>query len=141
MLPRILEDLEGGLLVGLPARGEHDVRLRHRQAHRVGGGDHRGLGVASVLLGAQLDPAGKSYAPMFFLFAVALISRLTSGYLYGVAAAVTCFSEEDAADMARRGARVLSWSADRYILQQAYRDGMRSLRDVAAATVHKEERR
>ena len=37
---------------------------------------------------AQLDPAGKSYAPMFFLFAVALISRLTSGYLYGVAAAV-----------------------------------------------------
>ena len=39
MLPRILEDpLEGGLLVGLPARGEHDVRLRHRQAHRVGAG-------------------------------------------------------------------------------------------------------
>lgn len=52
---------------------------------------------------------------------------------HGVAAAVTCFSEEDAADMARRGLRVLSWSADRYILQQAYRDGMRSLREVAAA--------
>ena len=49
-----------------------------------------------VLLGAagmsalcrHFDPEGDSYAPMVFLFAVALISRLTRGYFYGVAAAV-----------------------------------------------------
>ncbi len=34
------------------------------------------------------DPEGDSYAPMLFLFAVALVSRLTRGYFYGVAAAV-----------------------------------------------------
>ncbi|HIS03188.1 MAG TPA: DUF4118 domain-containing protein [Candidatus Pullichristensenella avicola] len=47
--------------------------------------------VAAAALSAlftRLDPAGKSYAPMLFLFAVALVSRLTSGYFYGVAAAV-----------------------------------------------------
>lgn len=37
---------------------------------------------------AHLDPEGNSYAPMLFLFAVALISRLTRGYVYGVCAAV-----------------------------------------------------
>ena len=36
----------------------------------------------------RLDPEGDSYAPMVFLFAVALISRLTRGYFYGVAASV-----------------------------------------------------
>ena len=49
-----------------------------------------------VLLGAagmsalcrHFDPEGDSYAPMVFLFGVALISRLTRGYFYGVAAAV-----------------------------------------------------
>ena len=36
----------------------------------------------------HFDPEGDSYAPMVFLFAVALVSRLTHGYFYGVAAAV-----------------------------------------------------
>ena len=36
----------------------------------------------------HFDPEGDSYAPMLFLFAVALVSRLTRGYFYGVAAAV-----------------------------------------------------
>ena len=34
------------------------------------------------------DPDSDNYAPMLFLFAVALVSRLTRGYLYGVLAAV-----------------------------------------------------
>ena len=47
--------------------------------------------VGAALLSAlcrRLDPDGDSYAPMLFLFAVALISRLTRGYFYGVAASV-----------------------------------------------------
>ena len=47
--------------------------------------------VGAALLSAlcrRLDPEGDSYAPMVFLFAVALISRLTRGYFYGVAASV-----------------------------------------------------
>lgn len=47
--------------------------------------------VGAALLSAlcrHLDPDGDSYAPMLFLFAVALISRLTRGYFYGVAASV-----------------------------------------------------
>ena len=47
--------------------------------------------VGAALLSAlcrRLDPEGDSYAPMLFLFAVALISRLTRGYFYGVAASV-----------------------------------------------------
>ena len=43
-----------------------------------------------------------------------------------VAAAVTCFSDEDAKDMATRGVRCISYSADRYILEKAYQDAMRS---------------
>ena len=46
---------------------------------------------AAALLSAlchHFDPEGDSYAPMLFLFAVALVSRLTRGYFYGVAAAV-----------------------------------------------------
>ena len=51
---------------------------------------------ALPLLGAALlsavcmrvDPSGDSYAPMLFLLAVALVSRLTSGYTCGVVAAV-----------------------------------------------------
>ena len=54
------------------------------------------LVTALALAGAALlsalcsyfDPEGDSYAPMLFLFAVALISRLTRGYFYGVAASV-----------------------------------------------------
>ena len=54
------------------------------------------LVTALALVGAALlsalcsyfDPDGDSYAPMLFLFAVALISRLTRGYFYGVAASV-----------------------------------------------------
>ena len=47
--------------------------------------------VGAALLSAlcsYFDPEGDSYAPMLFLFAVALISRLTRGYFYGVAASV-----------------------------------------------------
>ena len=47
--------------------------------------------VGAALLSAlcsYFDPDGDSYAPMLFLFAVALISRLTRGYFYGVAASV-----------------------------------------------------
>ena len=47
--------------------------------------------VGAALLSAlcrRLDPEGDSYAPMLFLIAVALISRLTRGYFYGVAASV-----------------------------------------------------
>ena len=47
--------------------------------------------VGAALLSAlctHFDPEGDSYAPMLFLFAVALVSRLTRGYFYGVAAAV-----------------------------------------------------
>ena len=47
--------------------------------------------VGAALLSAlcsYFDPDGDSYAPMLFLFAVALVSRLTRGYFYGVAAAV-----------------------------------------------------
>ena len=46
---------------------------------------------AAALLSAlchHFDPDGDSYAPMLFLFAVALVSRMTHGYFYGVAAAV-----------------------------------------------------
>ena len=47
--------------------------------------------IGAMLLSAlcqRADPEGDSYAPMLFLFAVALVSRLTRGYFYGVAAAV-----------------------------------------------------
>jgi len=43
---------------------------------------------------------------------------------YGVAAAVTCLSHEDAEDIARRGVRCISYSTDRYILDRAYEDAM-----------------
>ena len=50
----------------------------------------------------------------------------------GVSVGVTCFSAEDVADMARRGVRCISYSADRYILQHAYQEAMRTLSSVAA---------
>ena len=47
------------------------------------------LGALALSAGLRkLDPAGDSYAPMLFLFTVALVSRVTRGYFYGVAAAV-----------------------------------------------------
>ena len=46
------------------------------------------LAIGLSALCRYFDPEGDSYAPMLFLFAVALVSRLTRGYFYGVAAAV-----------------------------------------------------
>ena len=46
------------------------------------------LAIGLSALCRYFDPDGDSYAPMLFLFAVALVSRLTRGYFYGVAAAV-----------------------------------------------------
>ncbi len=47
---------------------------------------------------------------------------------HDVAVGVTCLTPEDAADMARRGVRCLSYSTDRYILQRAYADAMQTFR-------------
>lgn len=44
----------------------------------------------------------------------------------GVAVGVTCLSAEDVADMARRGVRCISYSTDRYILEQVYKEAMQT---------------
>lgn len=43
---------------------------------------------------------------------------------HGVAAGVTCLDRADVEDNARRGVRCLSYSTDRYILEQAYVEAM-----------------
>lgn len=52
---------------------------------------------------------------------------------FDVAVGVNCSSEEDAADMIRRGVRCVSFSNERRILLEAYRDASQRLRELAAA--------
>lgn len=47
---------------------------------------------------------------------------------HGVAAGVNCVSSEDAADMVRRGVRCVSFSNERRLLLDAYRDAVDALR-------------
>jgi 4-hydroxy-2-oxoheptanedioate aldolase len=53
---------------------------------------------------------------------------------YGTTVGMTCSSEQDAADLVRRGVRFLAYSNDRHILVRSYRDGAAMLRRVSGVS-------